>query len=166
MDLTAIQAAISSLQAATGIAKSIVETKSAAEIQSKVIALQSALLEAQNSALTATTSQYELQEKVRSLEAQVKAFNDWGDQAKRYALVNPWRGAAQVYALRKADADGEAAHYLCSNCFHGRKRTIVNPVTDKTGFISMVCPTCRSTVDTGYRGIGKPQYVEDMKTDG
>jgi hypothetical protein len=39
MDLGAIQAAISSLKAATGIAKSILETKSEIEIQGKVIEL-------------------------------------------------------------------------------------------------------------------------------
>jgi hypothetical protein len=46
MDLVAIQGAISSLKTAVEISKSISEMKSEADIQNKVIALQTALLEA------------------------------------------------------------------------------------------------------------------------
>jgi hypothetical protein len=163
MDLGAIQAAITSLKAATGIAKSILETKSEIEIQGKVIELQSALLDAQSSALAATTSQFELQERIRSLEDLLKAASAWGDQEKRYALVCPWRGPAQVYALRKACSDSEAPHFLCPNCFHGKKRVILNPINNKDAFICMACPSCKATMETGYRAIGSPKYAEDYE---
>lgn len=62
MNLTAIQAAITSLKIASKITKNILETKSITEVQSKVIELQTALLEAQDCALSATSAQFELQE--------------------------------------------------------------------------------------------------------
>jgi hypothetical protein len=46
MDVVAIQAAISSLKAATDISKSIMDMNNMSEVQAKVIELQSALLEA------------------------------------------------------------------------------------------------------------------------
>lgn len=165
MDLTAIQAAITSLKTAAGIAKGILDAKSLIEVQGKVIELQTALLDAQNCAINATTSQLELQQRIRELEAQLKQIEDWGDQESRYVLTTPWRGAAQVYALKKQSANGEPPHFLCTNCFHSRNRVILNPTPNPTGWLSMVCPACRSSVATGMRGISNPKYAEEYSSD-
>lgn len=165
MDMAAIHAMIGSLKAATDISKALFDLQTTAEVQSKVIAIQSALLDAQSSALVATNAQFSLQEKVRELESQIKNLSDWGDQVKRYTLANPWRGPAQVYALKKDQANGEEPHLLCPNCFHNKKRVILNPMPDKNSFISMVCPACKSTCDTGYRGIGAPKFAEEYNSE-
>ena len=166
MDLTAIQAAITSLKAATDISRSILEMKSMAEVQSKVIQLQSALLDAQNGALTATTAQFELQERIRTLEAQLKEKGDWEAQKVRYRLVNPWRGPAQTYALKREASNGEEPHFVCASCFHIGKRVILNPINNKDGWVQMVCPSCKAVMDTGYRGIGRPEYAEEYEAKG
>lgn len=161
MELTAIQAAITSLKAATDITKSILDIKTNSVVQSKVIELQSALLGTQGSALEATNAQFELQEKIKELEEKIRKLEKWDDEKKRYTLVVPWRYGSQVYALKKEDSDGEAPHYLCTNCYENSKKVILNPRSDKDRFISMVCPTCKSSIDTGYRGIGTPKYAEE-----
>ena len=160
MDLLAIQAAITSLKSATDISKRILEIKSNSEVQAKVIELQAALLEAQGSAISATTAQFELQEKNRSLEERLRAANEWGDQESRYSLVCPWQNAAQVYALKRSASDGEEPHFLCANCFHNRKRVILNPLK-RSGWILLACPSCKATAETGYRGIGSPKYADE-----
>lgn len=165
MDITAVQAMMGSLKAATDISKALFDLKTTAEVQSKVIDIQRALLAAQSSALEATNAQFMLQECVRELEAQIKGFEDWGNQEQRYALTNPWRGPAQVYALKKEHAQGEEAHFLCTNCFHNRKRVILNPMT-KEGWVYMTCPACKATVATGYRGVGAPKYADECGRDG
>lgn len=165
MDMTAVQAMMGSLKAATDISKALFDLKTTAEVQSKVIDIQSALLAAQSSALEATNAQFSLQERVRELEVQLKSFEDWGNQQQRYSLANPWRGAAQVYALKKEYAEGEEPHFLCTNCFHNRKRVILNP-SNKDGWVYMVCPTCKSACATGFRGIGAPKYAEDCVHEG
>lgn len=156
---------MASLKAATDISKALFDLKVTSEVQGKVIELQSALMSAQSSALEATNAQYSLQERVRDLESQLRAFQDWGDQEKRYALISPWKGPVQVYALMRESAGGEQAHYLCTNCFHARKRVILNP-TDKDGWIYLACPNCKSNISTGYRGIGAPKYAEDSAGEG
>lgn len=161
MDIGAIQGMLTSLKAATDVTKALFELKMTAEVQAKVIDLQSALLAAQSGALEATSAQYALQERVRELETRIRTIDDWVKQEQRYTLVSPWEGAAQVYALKTATAEGEAPHYLCTNCFHNRKRVILNPIR-RDGWIHMVCPTCKSDLTTGYRGVGAPQYAEDI----
>ncbi len=126
MDLAAIQAAISSLKAATEISRSILDMKNMSEVQGKVIELQSALLEAQNCALTATASQFELQEKVRDLEAKLNERGNWEKQKERYQLVSPWQGPAQTYALKQSQSNGEEPHLVCSVCFHNKESMTPN----------------------------------------
>ena len=160
MDVMAIQAAISSLKAATDISKSIMDVKTVSEVQSKVIELQGALLEAQNAALSATASQFELQEKIRKLEAELKERGDWAKEKSRYQLVSPWRGPAQAYALKKSHSEGEQPHLLCPSCFQRETKEILCP-QNKQGWAQMVCPKCTSTMDTGYWRIGAPVYAEN-----
>ena len=164
MDITAIQSAITSLKVGMDLIKGIRETENANEVPGKVIELQAALWEAHNNAISATTAQFELLDRVRALEEQLKAFNDWDEQGPRYTLVYPWQDAAQVYALRKASSDGEVAHFLCSNCFHERHRVILNQViTTANRYVSLVCPSCKASIDSIFRSIGSPNYAEEYE---
>lgn len=160
MDITAIQAAIASLKTATDVSRSILEMKSMSEVQGKVIELQSALLEAQNCALSATASQFQLQEKVRELEAKLNERGSWQEQVARYQLISPWRGPAQTYALKESESQGEQPHLVCFSCFHNEQKVILNPQKSKEGWVQMVCPKCKSSMDTGYKAIGSPKYAE------
>jgi hypothetical protein len=65
--------------------------KTMVDAQSRVIELQSSLLEAQNCVLAGTTAQLELQERIRALETQLKEKGDWETQKVRYRLVKPLR---------------------------------------------------------------------------
>ena len=161
-----IQAVITSLKAAADISKSILKIKSMTEIQDKIAELQDALLKAQNSAISATNAQLDLQEKVRKLEEQLKAANDWGDQKRRYSLATPWGGAAQVYALKRSVSGGEEPHFLCANCFHNKRRVILNPTQRGNGWVLMACPSCKATLETGYREIESPKYAEEYENGG
>ena len=165
MDIAAIQSTITGLKVATGLVKGILETKNAIEVQGKIIALQAALLEVHTNAISATTAQFELLDRVRALEEQLKAFNDWDEQGPRYTLVCPWNDAAQVYALRKASSEGEAAHFLCPNCFLRRQRVIFNPVVDKGNRYraALVCPSCKARIDTAFIDTVAPQYAEEYE---
>ena len=164
LDLSAIQTLGTSFKTLVDIAKGIREAKSATEQESKVTELQAALLGAQSLALSATNAQFELHNKVRELEEQLKAANDWGEQESRYSLVCPWGNSAQVYALKKASAsEGEAPHFLCTNCFHNKKRTILNP-TEGNYLMSLACPSCKATLYLNRPHLEPPQYAEEYKT--
>ncbi len=127
------------------------------EAQEQIMSLREGALELQE-------ENHELKTKVCELESKLKDVDDWSNE-KKYALVNPWGGAAQVYAMLKEHSDGESPHYLCSNCFHNKSKVILNP-GKKDRWAIMVCPTCKATLETGCRGIGNPVYVEDIGKDG
>jgi hypothetical protein len=161
MDLLAIQGLASSLKTAIDVSKALFDLKLSADVQTKVIDLQSAILAAQNSALAATAAQFELQERVKELEAQLRAVEDWNATKARYLLVAPWRGAAQVYALRRAESRGEEPHFLCTNCFHQRKPVILIP-TPVQHMAIMQCPACKALIQTGYTAVGPAKYAEEF----
>ena len=163
LDLSAIQTLGTSFKTLVDIAKGIREAKSATEQESKVTELQAALLGAQSLALSATNAQFELQQKVRELEEQLKATNVWGEQESRYSLVSPWANIGQAYALKKSAAEGEAPHFLCTNCFHNKKRTILNP-TEGNYLMSLACPSCKATLYLNRPHLEPPQYAEEYKT--
>jgi len=128
------------------------------EAQEQIMSLREGALELQE-------ENHELKNKIRELELKLKNVNDWSIEKEKYALVSPWGGAAQVYAMLKEHSDGEAPHYLCSNCFHNKSKVILNP-GKKDRWVIMVCPTCKATLETGCRGIGNPVYAEDIDKEG
>ena len=128
------------------------------EAQEQIMSLREGALELQE-------ENQELKSKIRELEAKLNATDDWTKEKEKYVLVNPWKGPAQVYALKKERADGEEAHYICANCFHNKNKVILNPAKRDT-WVVMVRPTCKATLETGYRGIGCPEYVEDINKEG
>lgn len=128
------------------------------EAQEQIMSLREGALELQE-------ENQELKNRILELEAKLKSIDDWAIEKDRYALVSPWKGAAQAYALKQSKSDGEEPHFLCANCFHGSKKVILNP-TKKDSWVLMVCPSCKATIDTGYRGIGSPTYVEEYAKEG
>ena len=128
------------------------------EAQEQIMSLREGALELQE-------ENQEFKNKIQKLEEKLKSIDAWTKEIGRYVLVSPWGGPAQAYALRKSESDGEQPHLLCANCFHSSKRVILNP-TKKASWVIMVCPSCRSALDTGYRGIGPPTYAEDYSKEG
>ena len=151
VDMGSIVAAIKGLQAAGDIAKAMLELRETSAIQGKVIQLQSAILSAQQSAITAQSDQFSLLEQVRGLEAELAKAKDWEHQKQRYALDSPFTGSA-LYALKKEMSNGEPAHYLCSVCFENGKRSIMQNAELSSKWTSFKCPVCKCTVETGFRG--------------
>lgn len=128
------------------------------EAQEQIMSLREGAIELQEENI-------ELKAKIRELENQLKAREDWNTEKTRYELVSPWKGAAQVYALKNELSNGEAAHLLCTNCFHSSRKTILTPQS-KEGWVYMVCPSCKASLATGYRGIGEAKYAEGYRVEG
>lgn len=160
MDIGAIQGALTSLKTAADILKAMAGLKITTEVQSNIIELQSVILEAQGNAIEATTAQYQLIERIRALEADLASRDNWGNESQRYALVAMWGGAAQAYALKQAAANGESPHLLCPQCFAAGRKGMLAPV-NRNGEVYYVCPGCKNSIHTGFRGIGAPSYAEE-----
>jgi ribosomal protein L29 len=161
MDITLIQGAISGLKLASDIARGLLELKSISEVQGKVIELQSASLSAQSSALAANSDQFAMVEEIRTLKEEIARIKAWETEKKRYTLITPWHSGGVAYALKESMKESEPPHLICTKCYEDRRKSILNPVTLNSGFMSFACPVCKSQIPTGYMGGAQAQYAPD-----
>lgn len=165
MDMTLIQGTISGLKAAADLAKGILDVKTMAEVQGKVIELQSAILHAQSSALSANADQAQMAEEIRHLKAELLKARGWEVERQRYVLY-AIRGGGVLYAVKFDQAQpGEPAHYLCTNCYEQGRKSIVSATPDKDGWNGWNCPVCKSRVPTGYRGGSQAKFAGQPEPD-
>lgn len=165
MDISFLQGTVSGLKIASDIAKGLIETKKLSEIGGKVIELQSAILSAQSNALTAQAVQASMVEKIRELQEEMARVKAWEEEKQRFSLVAPMRSVL-VYAVKKECARSEPPHWICTLCYEDGRKTILNQVRGKeSSFWHIVCPVCKSQIDTNYKSAYPPQYAEDTKTE-
>ena len=160
MDMTLIQGTVSGLKLASDIAKSFLELKSLTDVQGKVIELQSAILSAQSSALAANSDQAAMVEQIRTLKEEIASVKAWETQKQRYKLANPWSGAV-VYSLKESMANGEPAHWICTSCYENGRKSILNPIKSKDGDFLLVCPVCKSQIQSPWRNAAHPEYAPE-----
>jgi hypothetical protein len=160
MDMTLIQGTITGLKTAADIAKSLMELKSISDVQAKVIELQTAILSAQSSALSANADQSAMVDELRKLKEEITRIKAWEAQKQRYKLVAPWSGGV-AYALRQSMSNSEPPHLICTNCYESGRKSILNPISDSHAYVSYACPVCKSQIPTGYRGTPTPEYAPD-----
>ncbi len=122
--LAAMASASGALKSASEITKTLLETKDSAVVRAKVIELNGQIITAQTSTLAAQTSQFELLEKVRSLEKEVADLEAWDTEKRRYNLT----AVGQIgfaYALKGSMSQGEPPHWLCTGCYTQSKKSIL-----------------------------------------
>lgn len=163
VDLGSIAAAANSLRIAAELTKGFLKLQSMAEVQAKVIELQSAILSAQSSALEANTEQAAMLQRIHDLEKEVAQVKAWETEKQRYQMVSPY-GGMTVYAVKKSMSNGEPPHYICANCYHNGKHSILQNGQDKNGWTLLVCqnPACKAQAPTGYRGNDPRKYAEEI----
>jgi len=123
-ELSAIQAAASSLKTAGEIVKGMIGLKVAADVQAKIIELQSVILAAQSGAMSAQAAQTELLERVRQLENELVRLENWEAEKQRYHLQK-FEPGTYVYVLKEeAVKAGEPIHAICPSC-HERGRKFI-----------------------------------------
>ena len=144
IDMASIAAAVTGLKAATDLAKSFVDLKSAGEIQAKVAELQAVILSAQSSALAAQSEQFTLLDRVRNLEKHIASLEAWDAEKKRYELKAV--GTVGVAYFMKAGAeDGEPPHALCAQCYQKGVKSFLQSNGARTwDDHSFDCPNCKT----------------------
>ena len=173
IDMGSIAAAVSSLKGASDIAKGLLSLHTMAEVQSKAIELNQAIIDAQHQIFAANAAQSALAERVRQLEGEIARMKDWDAQKERYKLAAPYPGC-MVYAPQKSMSNGEPAHYICAACYQKGQRSILQGVEGRPrkeggrlmGSYNCPNPTCKSEAFTGYMDAPAPQYFEDIKPAG
>jgi hypothetical protein len=115
VDIGTIASAVGSLNAATQIAKGLLNLHDMQAVQGKVIELQGVILAAQTSALAAQSEQLSLLEEIRGLKAKMAELEAWNAQKKRYQLKD-FGGSTFAYELKPEEAQGEPLHRICPAC--------------------------------------------------
>jgi hypothetical protein len=140
---------IKALKTAFDIAKEAKDLTDTTAMRSKIIDMQSLIMEAQASAIDAREDHAAQVEKIRGLEAQVANFEAWDDEKARYEMNTPWTGAT-VYALKKSESRGEPPHWLCANCYQNRKKSILSVMGfapgPPYGEYFWLCPSCGAKI--------------------
>lgn len=115
---------IQSLKAVTDIAKALVGIRDAAVFRERVAEMNREIIAAQSSALAAQQYQSTLLERVNELEKQVTDLEARDAEKERYILTEV-RPGAYAYASKESASTLEPPHYLCTNCYPERHKSIL-----------------------------------------
>jgi len=148
VDMMTLQGAITSLKTAADIAKGIFDLKSMADVQGKVIELQSTILTAQSSALAAQSEQSVMVQRIRDLEEEIAHIKAWEETKQRYQLISPWKGC-HVYALKESSKGPEPPHWICTQCYEDGKKPIFQNAQryEHRIFRTIKCSRCNLEID-------------------
>jgi rubrerythrin len=130
---------LSALKTAFDMAKALKDMDSA-------VARNAAVIELQESILTAQQAQAALVKRVDDLEKEVAAFEAWETEKNRYELKSLGIGAF-VYMLKKIERSATPPHWACTNCYEHKHIAIVQYGQLKQGQgQAWHCPSCKNTI--------------------
>lgn len=99
-----------------------------------------------------------LMTRVQQLEEELKAERKYKRPHTGIDLIDPWRGASQVYAATRVIEGENYMHLLCSTCFENYKKRVLTPYRGRNGWIYLECRSCNALIRTGYQWIDNSDY--------
>jgi hypothetical protein len=134
------------LKTAFDIAKEAKELTDTTAIRSKIIEMQSLIMEAQTGAIEAREVHAAQVSQIRELEAEVARLKAWDAEKQDYEL-RPVTAGSFAYVPKVEVQAGEEVHRYCASCFDGGKKSILQAVTRQPGRAEVhVCHQCGSEV--------------------
>lgn len=146
------------LRAAADIAIGLGKLHTMAEVNAKAIELQSAILGLQSDAFIAQAQQTTMIQRVRDLEEEIANVKAWEETRQRYQLVSPAQGIF-FYALKQNSGTSEPPHWICTNCYESRKRSIIHRQWNPTRGLEFNCPQCKALIHPVSDDCPLPTYA-------
>ncbi|HEY8006982.1 MAG TPA: hypothetical protein VIE66_09360 [Methylocella sp.] len=143
-------AGMSAIKSAFEIAKGLKDIDDVARRNAAVIELQEKILAAQE-------TQAQLIEAISNLKKRVAELEAWDGEKQRYELKSLAEGVFS-YRLKKAMADSEPIHDLCTACYLRGKKSILQR-RDKSMDQLMNCSECKAEIK-----IGNASWPDDHPT--
>jgi hypothetical protein len=137
-----VYAGLAGLKAAFDIAKGLKDISDATIRNTAVIELQAKILAAQE-------EQSALLQRVRDLEGEIKAFQQWEKEKQRYQLIELPPGVF-VFELKPEMMQGEAPHKICQTCYQHGKKSILQQDEPTNGTHHLICNECETRLSVGY----------------
>ena len=154
--ITAFAGISGALNAALNISKALLGIRDQALIQQKIVELTSEIISAQHAAMSAVTAQSALTDRIHDLEKQIMEMETWETEKQRYELKNADSGAF-AYMQKPGMEGGQPPHWLCANCYEGRKKGILQTAGPPTTSgpegmkIAWRCPICSNSIRVSFR---------------
>lgn len=151
-ELTAV---LTATKSAVDITKTLMALKKGADVQAKVMELNTVLFELQQKLLEAQQGQFQLSERNRELERQIQAADDWKTEKARYQLYEFPTGTLAMCIAPSAQGS-EPLHYLCATCFQKGSKSIMqarkNILHDQ-----LICNDCKLLINILDRPFPEPE---------
>lgn len=133
---------ITSSKAAYDIAKGISSLKSEVDRNESISKILEVLLSVQTNALSVNAIAQELQEEKYALTQKIMEFEKWSETERQYDLKEIAPGIF-VYFYKKGNEPTEPIHWLCTNCWKDKIKSIIRLEFDTSGIRGYVCPNCK-----------------------
>jgi len=153
MAMAEIGMGLTSLKTAFDIAKAMKDIHDATTLNSKIIDLQSAIMDAQSSAITAREVHASQIGRIREIEEEIARLKAWERQKQNYELKQLGVGSL-AYALKPEVTTGEPPHWLCANCYNHGKKAFLQLAPEWAEVLQAylwVCPICATGIYVGYK---------------
>jgi hypothetical protein len=150
----AIDPRLSPLAALQQIADSLEKIDNANERNRKFIELQRQILQANR-------EWSGLDDEIRELKDQIRAFDTWEALSKRYRLIRIEPGV-YLRELVPETANNEPTHFLCEDCFGQRQRGMIHFESVWYGTQVLQCGRCKAkhTINVGANGRQTVQIAQ------
>ena len=123
-DMAAISGIWASFNGIKTIVEGLVATRDWNVVNSKVIELQSKIMDAQNGVFAIQADRATLVERASMLEKQIADFEKWDAEKEKYELVEIAPGVFGYMPNSKSE-NASVPHWLCQTCFEKKKKTIL-----------------------------------------
>lgn len=141
---------ISSIRGAIDVVKELkyaydeqTSLRTQAELLERLIGIQHEALSVQNRHSELIKEKDELQKKLIE-------FDKWEEVTESYRLLEVQTGKF-VYSLKNPQLSSEPIHWLCTNCFDDRKKSILQAVFRNDFDALYACPRCKANLYLHYK---------------
>jgi len=146
-------AGIGAFKAMFDMARALKDINDAATRNAAVIELQGQILSAQ-------MEQAKLVEHVSTLEKQIADFEKWDAEKQKYELKQISGLGAFAYMLKLEARGTEPPHWLCTQCYENRKKSVVQIFGEMGADSIYKCPGC-TAVFRARRGE-RPKWIDGV----
>ena len=141
MDVSMVSGLASSLSSATQLAKALLGMKIDSEVRAAIIELQNSLIAAQSAALGSLAERDELYRKLKALESQINAAEDWKITRQNFSAIEFPTGAL-AYKSEATEFPG----IYCPKCIENNVITRMQEMNFEGGARNGRCLQCETSL--------------------
>jgi PHP family Zn ribbon phosphoesterase len=134
-----INAALTSLNLLTKMAKSALDAHTETEVRKVVREFDAVICELHQRIIEIQLQEQELIRAKLEAEQKLIAYDKWETEKAKYALKKVAKDVF-VYELQPAHAAGQPIHHICPKCYEARQKGILQRQNED--WDGMYCPVC------------------------